>query len=109
MITILLFFQVYSRISYFFLPNLVDGMNPGASGRHILKIKRFLGTLLHFGCEISPDVGDRVRNLVFNLVVSFFVFFSLELGEIDTCKVLLDYIKLMAVINIFFTLESSFN
>lgn len=53
-----------------FMFGLVDGMNPGASLRHILKIKRFLGTLLHFGCEISSDVGERVRNLVFNLVVS---------------------------------------
>lgn len=52
----------------------LDGMNPGASLRHILKIKRFLGTLLHFGCEISPDVGDRVRNLVFNLVVSLIAY-----------------------------------
>lgn len=54
----------------FALHCLADGMNPGASLRHILKIKRFLGTLLHFGCEISHDVGERVRNLVFNLVVS---------------------------------------
>ena len=48
-----------------------DGvLTHGGSGRHVVKIKRFLGTLLHFGNDISPEVGDRVRALVFNLVVS---------------------------------------
>lgn len=52
-----------------------DPHNSGSgsgSGRLIVKIKRFLGTLLHFGCDISPEVGDRVQSLVFNLVVSKF-------------------------------------
>ncbi|XP_035703816.1 protein CBFA2T1 isoform X2 [Folsomia candida] len=43
------------------------GNNPGNS-RLLIKIKRFLGTLLHFGSDISPEVGDRVRTLVFSLV-----------------------------------------
>ncbi|CAG7816904.1 unnamed protein product, partial [Allacma fusca] len=46
-----------------------EGLGHGTSARYIVKIKRFLGTLLHFGCDISPEVGDRVRSLVFNLVV----------------------------------------
>jgi len=45
----------------------------GGNSRLLVKIKRFLGTLLHFGCDISPDVGDRVRTLVFSLVVSFII------------------------------------
>lgn len=38
--------------------------------RPLTKVKRFLGTLVQFGSDISPDIGDRVRSLVLNLVVS---------------------------------------
>lgn len=47
----------------------VKGGNLGNS-RLLVKIKRFLGTLLQFGADISPEIGDRVRALVFSLVVS---------------------------------------
>jgi hypothetical protein len=32
-------------------------------------MKRFLSTLVQFGSDIAPDTGDRVRALVFSLVV----------------------------------------
>ena len=40
-----------------------------SSGRTLGKMKRFLSTLVQFGNDIAPDTGDRVRALVFNLVV----------------------------------------
>lgn len=33
-------------------------------------MKRFLSTLVQFGSDISADTGERVRALVFSLVVS---------------------------------------
>ncbi|KAB0804766.1 hypothetical protein PPYR_01736 [Photinus pyralis] len=36
--------------------------------RSLLKVKRFLNTLVQFGSEINSDVGERVRSLVLNLV-----------------------------------------
>ena len=42
-----------------------------AESRTIYKVKRFLSTLVQFGTDISPDTGDRVKELIFNLVVSF--------------------------------------
>lgn len=39
-------------------------------GRPLAKLKRFLGTLVQFGQDIGPDIGDRVRTLVLSLVVS---------------------------------------
>ena len=34
------------------------------------KVKRFLCTLIQFGTEISAETGEKVKELVFNLVVS---------------------------------------
>ncbi|KAF5281833.1 hypothetical protein FQA39_LY05047 [Lamprigera yunnana] len=36
--------------------------------RSLLKVKRFLNTLVQFGSDINSDVGERVRSLVLNLV-----------------------------------------
>lgn len=44
------------------------------SQRTVFKLKRFLGTLIKFGTDISAQVGEKVREMVFNLVVSFFIF-----------------------------------
>ena len=33
-------------------------------------MKRFLCTLIQFGTEISAETGEKVKELVFNLVVS---------------------------------------
>lgn len=38
--------------------------------RPLVKVKRFLSTLVQFGNDIGTDVGDRVRSLVLSLVVS---------------------------------------
>ena len=35
------------------------------------KVKRFLCTLIQFGTEISAETGEKVKELVFNLVVSY--------------------------------------
>jgi hypothetical protein len=35
----------------------------------VYKVKQFLSTLIQFGTEISPETGDRVQDLVLNLVV----------------------------------------
>lgn len=39
------------------------------SQRPLLKVKRFLSTLVTFGQDISPDIGERVRGLVMSLAV----------------------------------------
>ena len=39
--------------------------------RTIYKVKRFLCTLIQFGTEISAETGEKVKELVFNLVVSY--------------------------------------
>ncbi|XP_049817816.1 protein CBFA2T1 isoform X2 [Aethina tumida] len=38
--------------------------------RQLVKVKRFLSTLVQFGCDIGQDVGERVRSLVLSLVSS---------------------------------------
>jgi hypothetical protein len=38
--------------------------------RPLVKVKRFLSTLVQFGNDIGADIGERVRSLVLNLVVS---------------------------------------
>ena len=49
-------------------PDLYGG---GGGQRHqLLKLRRFLSTLVRFGTDISAPVGDKVREIVFNLVVS---------------------------------------
>jgi runt-related transcription factor 1 len=40
--------------------------------RLVYKIKKFLSTLIKFGLDISPQVGEKVRDMVLNLVVSFY-------------------------------------
>ena len=40
-----------------------------AESRTIYKVKRFLSTLVQFGNDISSETGDRVKELIFNLVV----------------------------------------
>lgn len=39
--------------------------------RPLVKVKRFLSTLVQFGNDISTDIGERVRSLVLNLVVRY--------------------------------------
>jgi hypothetical protein len=39
-------------------------------------MKRFLSTLVQFGNDIAPDTGDRVRALVFSLVVRIVLLIS---------------------------------
>ncbi|XP_023349495.1 protein CBFA2T3 [Eurytemora carolleeae] len=60
-----------------FTPSLVDSTMslspPGpselfGSQRTVFKLKRFLGTLIKFGTDISAQVGEKVREMVFNLV-----------------------------------------
>ena len=43
---------------------------PTCGVRQLSKLKRFLTTLQQFGSDISPDIGERVRGLIVNLVVS---------------------------------------
>ncbi|XP_044745695.1 protein CBFA2T1 isoform X2 [Coccinella septempunctata] len=38
--------------------------------RPLVKVKRFLSTLVQFGSDIGPDIGERVKSLVLNLVSS---------------------------------------
>lgn len=50
----------------------ITGMQlpPTCGVRQLSKLKRFLTTLQQFGSDISPDIGERVRGLIVNLVVS---------------------------------------
>ena len=41
-----------------------------SESRTIYKVKRFLYTLIQFGADISQETGEKVKELVFNLVVS---------------------------------------
>ncbi|XP_040572568.1 protein CBFA2T1 [Lepeophtheirus salmonis] len=41
-----------------------------AEHRILYKIKRFLSTLVQFGTEINVETGDKVKELIFNLVAS---------------------------------------
>ncbi|XP_059088914.1 protein CBFA2T1-like isoform X2 [Tigriopus californicus] len=55
---------------------VVQGGDALSESRTIFKVKRFLCTLIHFGVDISPDVGEKVKELVFNLVAG-----SISTGE----------------------------
>lgn len=50
--------------------------------RQLSKVKRFLTTLQQFGSDISAEAGERVRNLILNLVVShsFLDYFTSAVG-----------------------------
>lgn len=50
--------------------NSVTQLPPACGARQLSKLKRFLTTLQQFGSDISPEIGERVRGLVMNLVVS---------------------------------------
>lgn len=52
--------------------NSVTQLPPACGARQLSKLKRFLTTLQQFGSDISPEIGERVRGLVMNLVVSSF-------------------------------------
>ncbi|XP_074646012.1 protein CBFA2T1-like [Tubulanus polymorphus] len=43
---------------------------PACGARQLSKLKRFLTTLMQFGSDISPEIGERVRTLVLGLVNS---------------------------------------
>lgn len=49
------------------MPPASTPANYGA--KHLSKLKRFLTTLQQFASDISPEIGDVVRNLVLSLVV----------------------------------------
>lgn len=51
------------------------GLQQPHTRSQLTKVKRFLSTLVQFGQDIAPDIGDRVRNLVLSLVVSQFLDF----------------------------------
>ncbi|XP_046842209.1 protein CBFA2T1-like isoform X2 [Xenia sp. Carnegie-2017] len=54
-------------------PTVGNGLNqlpPACGARQLSKLKRFLTTLQQFGSDISPEIGERVRGLVLNLVNS---------------------------------------
>lgn len=50
--------------------NSVTQLPPACGARQLSKLKRFLTTLQQFGSDISPEIGERVRGLVMNLVNS---------------------------------------
>ena len=54
-------------------PSLANGsqLPPTCGARQLSKLKRFLTTLQQFGSDISPEIGERVRTLIVNLVVSY--------------------------------------
>ena len=41
-----------------------------SGAKQLSKLKRFLTTLQQFASDISPEISDRVRHLVLNLIVS---------------------------------------
>lgn len=53
-------------------PGLLSGMQlpPTCGVRQLSKLKRFLTTLQQFGSDISPEIGERVRGLIVNLINS---------------------------------------
>ncbi|XP_076323308.1 protein CBFA2T1-like isoform X2 [Tachypleus tridentatus] len=65
---------VVSHASNFPIPSTAsmtsqgDGSSSGV--RQLCKLRRFLTTLQQFGSDISPDVGERVHNLILGLVNS---------------------------------------
>lgn len=52
--------------------------NPANCSKQLSKLKRFLTTLQQFASDISPEIGDHVRNLVLNLVVCFFFQYNMK-------------------------------
>ncbi|EDO36588.1 predicted protein, partial [Nematostella vectensis] len=52
------------------LGNTANQLPPACGARQLSKLKRFLTTLMQFGSDISPEIGERVRGLVMNLVNS---------------------------------------
>ena len=65
-------------------PTLSNSQHMPASfgAKQLNKLKRFLTTLQQFAADISPETGDRVRNLILSLIVSYFeinAFFRLNL------------------------------
>lgn len=42
------------------------------------KLRRLLGTLVHFAMDISPDTGDTVRSLVLGLLVNIFFQYDIK-------------------------------
>jgi hypothetical protein len=55
-------------------PPPITSQSSGGSSfapRELNKLKRFLTTLQQFAADISPEIGERVRNLVHSLVVRF--------------------------------------
>lgn len=45
--------------------------NPSINGaKQLNKLKRFLTTLQQFASDISPEINERVKNLILNLIVS---------------------------------------
>lgn len=63
--------------------NSVTQLPPACGARQLSKLKRFLTTLQQFGSDISPEIGERVRGLVMNLVVcgyflSNFIIFTVQ-------------------------------
>lgn len=42
------------------------------SDKELYKLRKFLGTLYQFAQDTSAECGDRVRSLIFSLVVSSF-------------------------------------
>lgn len=44
--------------------------DPISESRVVYKVKRFLSTLIKFGADISSQVGEKVKDLVFNLVAA---------------------------------------
>ncbi|XP_022254577.1 protein CBFA2T1-like isoform X1 [Limulus polyphemus] len=51
-------------------PVVNQGDTVSSGVRQLSKLKRFLTTLQQFGSDISPDVGERVHNLILGLVNS---------------------------------------
>ena len=52
-------------------PAAISVLDPILSeSQTIYKVKRFLSTLIQFGSDISTETGEKVKELVFNLVVS---------------------------------------
>ena len=67
--------------------NSVTQLPPACGARQLSKLKRFLTTLQQFGSDISPEIGERVRGLVMNLVVcttllwlEFYIYCYMYLG-----------------------------
>ena len=51
-------------------PSLLDTLS---ESRLLYQVKRFLSTLIKFGADISAQVGEKVKKIVFDLVVSFLI------------------------------------